>query len=205
MDLRKQGIRIVAAKMVLATRGFGQFLQSCVTLLLQFLAQRAVLGEIGDIRASGEHQIRRTGLCDQSRCSRARFPLRLATSPRSSYGPQKKLQAGILASSSKPPVWLRNCAAVSAPMRAAKLGDHGVRAQGFLYDSPLLQEVPMDLRKQGIRIVAAKMVEPSLAKLETSARVASTILAATIRIPCFLRSIGTSYGPQKTRNSNCCS
>lgn len=34
----------------------------------------------------------------------------------------------------------------------------GVRSQGFLYDSPLIQEVPNDLKKQAIRIVAAKMV-----------------------------------------------
>lgn len=34
----------------------------------------------------------------------------------------------------------------------------GIRSQGFLYDSPLIQEVPNDLKKQAIRIVAAKMV-----------------------------------------------
>lgn len=36
--------------------------------------------------------------------------------------------------------------------------NHGVRAQGFLYDSTLIQEVPNDLKKQAIRIVSAKMV-----------------------------------------------
>ncbi|KAJ5637581.1 U4/U6-U5 snRNP complex subunit prp31 [Penicillium lividum] len=36
--------------------------------------------------------------------------------------------------------------------------NHGVRSQGFLYDSPLIQEVPNDLKKQAIRIVSAKMV-----------------------------------------------
>lgn len=36
--------------------------------------------------------------------------------------------------------------------------NHGVRAQGFLYESPLIQEVPNDLKKQAIRIVSAKMV-----------------------------------------------
>ncbi|KAJ5151973.1 pre-mRNA splicing factor [Penicillium capsulatum] len=36
--------------------------------------------------------------------------------------------------------------------------NHGVRAKGFLYDSPLIQEVPNDLQKQAIRIVSAKMV-----------------------------------------------
>lgn len=34
----------------------------------------------------------------------------------------------------------------------------GIRSQGFLYDSSLIQEVPNDLKKQAIRIVAAKMV-----------------------------------------------
>lgn len=34
----------------------------------------------------------------------------------------------------------------------------GVRSQGFLYDSPLIQEVPNDLKKQAMRIVSAKMV-----------------------------------------------
>ncbi|KAJ5995403.1 Pre-mRNA-processing factor 31 [Penicillium waksmanii] len=36
--------------------------------------------------------------------------------------------------------------------------NHGVRAKGFLYDSPLIQEVPYDLQKQAIRIVSAKMI-----------------------------------------------
>lgn len=34
----------------------------------------------------------------------------------------------------------------------------GIRSQGFLYDSPLIQEIPNDLKKQAIRIVSAKMV-----------------------------------------------
>ncbi|KAI2790145.1 Pre-mRNA-processing factor 31 [Penicillium oxalicum] len=34
----------------------------------------------------------------------------------------------------------------------------GIRSKGFLYDSALIQEVPDDLKKQAIRIVAAKMV-----------------------------------------------
>ncbi|KAJ5698527.1 Pre-mRNA-processing factor 31 [Penicillium macrosclerotiorum] len=34
----------------------------------------------------------------------------------------------------------------------------GIKSQGFLYDSPLIQEVPNDLKKQAIRIVSAKMV-----------------------------------------------
>lgn len=34
----------------------------------------------------------------------------------------------------------------------------GIRSQGFLYNSPIIQEVPNDLKKQAIRIVSAKMV-----------------------------------------------
>ncbi|KAH2852274.1 hypothetical protein KXW08_003460 [Aspergillus fumigatus] len=34
----------------------------------------------------------------------------------------------------------------------------GIRSQGFLYHSPIIQDIPNDLKKQAIRIVAAKMV-----------------------------------------------
>lgn len=34
----------------------------------------------------------------------------------------------------------------------------GIRSQGFLYNSPIIQNVPIDLKKQAIRIVASKMV-----------------------------------------------
>ncbi|KAI9041589.1 U4/U6-U5 snRNP complex subunit PRP31 [Aspergillus affinis] len=34
----------------------------------------------------------------------------------------------------------------------------GIRSQGFLYESPLIQDIPNDLKRQAIRIVAAKMV-----------------------------------------------
>ncbi|RHZ60226.1 U4/U6-U5 snRNP complex subunit PRP31 [Aspergillus thermomutatus] len=34
----------------------------------------------------------------------------------------------------------------------------GIRAQGFLYHSPLIKDIPNDLKKQAIRIVSAKMV-----------------------------------------------
>lgn len=34
----------------------------------------------------------------------------------------------------------------------------GVRHQGFLYNSPLIQEIPTDLKKQAMRIVSAKVV-----------------------------------------------
>lgn len=34
----------------------------------------------------------------------------------------------------------------------------GIRQQGFLYHSPIIQEIPSDLRKQAMRIVSAKLV-----------------------------------------------
>ncbi|GES58927.1 pre-mRNA splicing factor [Aspergillus terreus] len=34
----------------------------------------------------------------------------------------------------------------------------GIRSQGFLYNSPIIQEIPNDLKRQAMRIVAAKMV-----------------------------------------------
>ncbi|KAL2858392.1 hypothetical protein BJX68DRAFT_228550 [Aspergillus pseudodeflectus] len=34
----------------------------------------------------------------------------------------------------------------------------GIRSQGFLYDSELIQDIPNDLKKQAMRIVSAKMV-----------------------------------------------
>ncbi|KAJ5860450.1 uncharacterized protein N7529_007760 [Penicillium soppii] len=36
--------------------------------------------------------------------------------------------------------------------------NHGVRAKGYLYHSPIFENVPMDLRTKGIRALAAKMV-----------------------------------------------
>lgn len=36
--------------------------------------------------------------------------------------------------------------------------NHGVRAKGYLYYSPIFEDIPMDLRVKGIRAVAAKMV-----------------------------------------------
>ncbi|KAK9475802.1 hypothetical protein V1514DRAFT_370235 [Lipomyces japonicus] len=38
------------------------------------------------------------------------------------------------------------------------LGHTGIRQQGFLYHSPLIQSVPMDLRKNALRILAGKVV-----------------------------------------------
>ncbi|CAI7610759.1 unnamed protein product [Penicillium glandicola] len=63
--------------------------------------------------------------------------------------------------------------------------NHGVRAQGFLYDSPLLQEVPMDLRKQGIRIVAAKMVLATRADVSNYAKDGS--LGEDLKQQCYTR------------------
>ena len=63
--------------------------------------------------------------------------------------------------------------------------NHGVRAQGFLYDSPLLQEVPMDLRKQGIRIVAAKMVLATRADVSNFAKDGS--LGEELKQQCYTR------------------
>lgn len=34
----------------------------------------------------------------------------------------------------------------------------GIRSQGFLYNAPMIQEIPNDLKKQAIRIVSSKMV-----------------------------------------------
>ncbi|KAJ5794182.1 hypothetical protein N7457_000781 [Penicillium paradoxum] len=63
--------------------------------------------------------------------------------------------------------------------------NHGVRAQGFLYDSPLLQEVPLDLRKQGIRIVAAKMVLATRADVSNYAKDGS--LGEDLKQQCYTR------------------
>ncbi|KGO47611.1 Uncharacterized protein PEXP_014980 [Penicillium expansum] len=63
--------------------------------------------------------------------------------------------------------------------------NHGVRAQGFLYDSPLLQEVPLDLRKQGIRIVAAKMVLATRADVSNYAKDGS--LGEELKQQCYTR------------------
>ncbi|KAJ5135858.1 uncharacterized protein N7515_005136 [Penicillium bovifimosum] len=63
--------------------------------------------------------------------------------------------------------------------------NHGVRAQGFLYDSPLLQEVPLDLRKQGIRIVSAKMVLATRADVSNYAKDGS--LGEELKHQCYTR------------------
>ncbi|KAF4770756.1 hypothetical protein HAV15_013033 [Penicillium sp. str.  len=63
--------------------------------------------------------------------------------------------------------------------------NHGVRAQGFLYDSPLLQEIPLDLRKQGIRIVAAKMVLATRADVSNYAKDGS--LGEELKQQCYTR------------------
>ena len=61
----------------------------------------------------------------------------------------------------------------------------GVRSQGFLYDSPLIQEVPNDLKKQAIRIVAAKMSLATRADVSTHSRDGS--LGEELKEQCFKR------------------
>lgn len=63
--------------------------------------------------------------------------------------------------------------------------NHGVRAQGFLYDSPLIQEVPNDLKKQAIRIVSAKMVLATRADVSNYAKDGS--LGEELKEQCFKR------------------
>ncbi|KAJ5827374.1 hypothetical protein N7447_004137 [Penicillium robsamsonii] len=63
--------------------------------------------------------------------------------------------------------------------------NHGVRAKGFLYDSPLLEDVPEDLMKQGIRIVAAKMVLAARADVSNYAKDGS--LGEELKQQCFTR------------------
>ncbi|KAJ5107538.1 U4/U6-U5 snRNP complex subunit prp31 [Penicillium angulare] len=63
--------------------------------------------------------------------------------------------------------------------------NHGVRSQGFLYDSPLIQEVPNDLRKQAIRIVSAKMVLAARADVSNYSKDGS--LGEELKEQCFKR------------------
>lgn len=63
--------------------------------------------------------------------------------------------------------------------------NHGVRAKGFLYDSPLIQEVPNDLQKQAIRIVAAKMILAVRADVSNYAKDGS--LGEDLKEQCFKR------------------
>ncbi|KAJ5301950.1 hypothetical protein PENANT_c046G11290 [Penicillium antarcticum] len=63
--------------------------------------------------------------------------------------------------------------------------NHGVRSQGFLYDSELLQEVPNDLKKQGIRIVSAKMVLATRADVSNYAKDGS--LGEDLKQQCYNR------------------
>ncbi|KAJ5660006.1 U4/U6-U5 snRNP complex subunit prp31 [Penicillium longicatenatum] len=63
--------------------------------------------------------------------------------------------------------------------------NHGVRSQGFLYDSPLIQEVPNDLKKQAIRIVSAKMVLATRADVSNYAKDGS--LGEELKEQCFKR------------------
>ncbi|KAJ5714078.1 U4/U6-U5 snRNP complex subunit prp31 [Penicillium malachiteum] len=63
--------------------------------------------------------------------------------------------------------------------------NHGVRSQGFLYDSPLIQEVPNDLKKQAIRIVSAKMVLATRADVSNYSKDGS--LGEDLKEQCFKR------------------
>lgn len=63
--------------------------------------------------------------------------------------------------------------------------NHGVRSQGFLYDSELIQEVPNDLKKQAIRIVSAKMVLATRADVSKYSRDGS--LGEDLKQQCFQR------------------
>ncbi|KAJ5832408.1 hypothetical protein N7474_000719 [Penicillium riverlandense] len=63
--------------------------------------------------------------------------------------------------------------------------NHGVRAKGFLYDSPLVQEVPNDLKKQAIRIVSAKMALATRADVSNHAKDGS--LGEELKQQCFQR------------------
>lgn len=63
--------------------------------------------------------------------------------------------------------------------------NHGVRSQGFLYDSDLIQEVPNDLKKQAIRIVSAKMVLATRADVSKYSRDGS--LGEDLKQQCFHR------------------
>ncbi|KAJ5587730.1 Pre-mRNA-processing factor 31 [Penicillium hispanicum] len=61
----------------------------------------------------------------------------------------------------------------------------GIRSQGFLYDSPIIQEVPNDLKKQAIRIVAAKMALATRADVSNYSKDGS--LGEELKEQCFKR------------------
>ncbi|KAJ5091885.1 hypothetical protein NUU61_006755 [Penicillium alfredii] len=61
----------------------------------------------------------------------------------------------------------------------------GIRSQGFLYDSPMIQEVPNDLKKQAIRIVSAKMVLATRADVANYSKDGS--LGEDLKQQCFQR------------------
>lgn len=61
----------------------------------------------------------------------------------------------------------------------------GIRSQGFLYNSPIIQGVPNDLKKQAIRIVASKMILATRADVSEYSRDGS--LGQELEQQCFQR------------------
>ncbi|PYH90645.1 mRNA splicing factor PRP31 [Aspergillus ellipticus CBS 707.79] len=61
----------------------------------------------------------------------------------------------------------------------------GIRSQGFLYNAPMIQDVPNDLKRQAIRIVSAKMVLATRADVSNYAPDGS--LGEDLKQQCFQR------------------
>ncbi|KAI9928770.1 hypothetical protein ASPWEDRAFT_24748 [Aspergillus wentii DTO 134E9] len=61
----------------------------------------------------------------------------------------------------------------------------GIRSQGFLYNSPIIQDIPNDLKRQAIRIVSAKMVLATRADVSSFSPDGS--LGEDLKSQCFQR------------------
>lgn len=61
----------------------------------------------------------------------------------------------------------------------------GIRQQGFLYNSPIIQEIPNDLKRQAMRIVSAKMVLAARADVAGTNRDGS--MGEELKQQCFQR------------------
>ena len=72
-----------------------------------------------------------------------------------------------------------------------------IRSQGFLYHSPIIQEIPDDLKKQAIRIVSAKMVLAPRADVSNSSRDGS--LGEDLKQQCFERLEKLTQPPPNAR------
>ena len=72
-----------------------------------------------------------------------------------------------------------------------------IRSQGFLYHSPIIQEIPDDLKKQAIRIVSAKMVLATRADVSNSSRDGS--LGEDLKQQCFERLEKLTQPPPNAR------